>query len=101
MSTNADDLVQMSIDFKKWDAEFAEIVTHVDLINTRTRAAQDAWMKELRASRDEAHARMREFAAVQGVAQEGLRPAAVAAQRVMEQTLAKVRDQLNLSPANK
>ena len=96
MATNAEDIAEMNLEFKKWDADVSEIVTNVDQANARTRAVQDAWMKELRACRDAAHARMREFAGAQGVAAEGLRPAMAAARRAMEQALIKVRKDLSL-----
>jgi hypothetical protein len=79
-----------------WDADFAGIVARTDLANAQIRAKQDLWMKELRASRDDAQAKLREFIAAEGAAAAQLRPDLDRAWLRMQHALNRVKHDLGM-----
>jgi hypothetical protein len=79
-----------------WDADFSGIVARTDLANAQVRAKQDLWMKELRASRDVAQAKLREFIAAEGAAAAQLRPDLDRAWLRMQHALDRVKNDLGM-----
>ncbi|MBL8518548.1 MAG: hypothetical protein JNM76_16415 [Betaproteobacteria bacterium] len=79
-----------------WDTDFASIVARTDLANAQARAKQDLWMKELRAARDNAQKKLREFSDAEGAAAAQLRPELDRAWLQMQHALGKVKHDLGI-----
>lgn len=96
MSTNTVEAEAWARRIHAWDSDFARIVARTDLANAQARAKQDLWMKELRASRDIAQAKLREFTAAEGAAAAQLRPELDRAWRQMAHALTRVKYDLGI-----
>jgi hypothetical protein len=94
MHSNAEYVNIMNTQLKTWDAEAAALVAEADRVNTLSRAAQDLWMKELRASRDSAHKVFREISAANETAAMEMHSSMEAAWGLMQSTLRTIASQV-------